>query len=79
MPVKNEKQLKEALELVEWKIAQKKPCGCAICAVNMTFYVAVKDALLFALGRNPVRLTAVLRSLKPAKAKATKHHRAHAE
>ena len=76
---KSEKQLKKALELVEWKLSKKKPCPCSICAINVTFYVAVKDALCLALGRKTVRLSAVLRALKKSHDKETKHQAAHAE
>jgi hypothetical protein len=76
---KTQKQVDELIEVIDWKLCQKKPCLCAQCMVNMAFLVAVRDSLQWTQGKPTPNLTKLVDAIKKSKAKEEKHHVAHAE
>lgn len=84
MPLKTPKpktpqQLEEILELIEWRIDAYAPCLCQVCRIEWALYMAQRDAILWALGRNPKDFCHMIRFLKRGNSTMTKHQCAHAE
>jgi len=79
MPLKSEKQIEEVIEILQWKIDTYPPCSCANCAVDRALFLATRDGLLLALGKEPKDLTRMIRALKRRHSRETKHQCAHAE
>jgi hypothetical protein len=84
MPLKQPKpktpqQLEELVELIEWKLDSYSPCLCWVCRVEKALYVSQRDALLWALGKNPKNFGLMLRRLQRDHSTNTKHQYARSE
>lgn len=76
---KTRKEIDELLELVNWKMSTKKPCDCLTCMLRVSFFVSLRDALLWTKGKSPPELVKVIESMKKHREQYEKHHAAHAE
>lgn len=76
---KTPQQLKEILELIQWRIDLYAPCLCQICRIEWVLYMAHRDAILWAMGKQPKDFCRMIRFLKRGHSTITKHQHAHSE
>jgi hypothetical protein len=70
---KSVREIKDALELIQWKIRTQK-CQCGSCQIAVLVYQAFDDVLLWALGEKTKDFHRILRTIKKLNARETKHH-----
>jgi len=77
--LKNQQQIEELRELLQWRLDTYRPCECHLCIIDRMLYRANIDALCWALGKSSKELSQMIQKLKKERVRETKHQHAHSE